>query len=136
MSIGVIIITHGDFGEKMLSAAQEMIGKQDAVWAFSIFRGENLELIKENLKNIIENNKLKEWIILVDIPGGTPARICLSLFLKNDDVEIISGVNLSSLLKLFSCRDKLSVKEIAEQIIFDSHKSIQNLKSKFSEMKK
>ena len=44
-------------------------------------------------------------IILTDMFGGTPTNLALSL-LGSHNVEVVTGVNLPMLLKVFTCREK------------------------------
>ena len=46
-----------------------------------------------------------EGIILTDMFGGTPTNLALSL-LGSHHVEVVTGVNLPMLLKVFTCREK------------------------------
>jgi PTS system mannose-specific IIA component len=51
-------------------------------------------------------------IIMTDMFGGTPSNMSLS-FLKENEVEVLTGVNLPMLLKFASEREKAGVAELA-----------------------
>ena len=54
-------------------------------------------------------------LILTDLFGGTPSNISLS-FLKEEKVEVITGVNLPMLLKIPDMRRKKKLVEAADFI--------------------
>ena len=62
-------------------------------------------------------------LILTDMFGGTPTNISLS-FLKQDSIEIVTGVNLPMLIKFFNLEPELSLQEIAERIRDKGRQSI------------
>ncbi|MCH7646483.1 MAG: PTS fructose transporter subunit IIA, partial [Nitrospinae bacterium] len=53
---------------------------------------------------------------LTDLFGGTPSNLCLS-FLEDDNIEVVSGVNLPMLIKLPSFTDKHDLGEVAMLIM-------------------
>ena len=59
----------------------------------------------EILKKVGEVDKGHGAIVLTDMFGGTPTNLALSL-LGSHNVEVVTGVNLPMLLKVFTCREK------------------------------
>ncbi len=54
-------------------------------------------------------------IIMTDMFGGTPSNLSLS-FLRENEVEVLTGVNLPMLMKFASDRDRLGVPELASAL--------------------
>jgi len=130
--VGLIIITHGDFGRQLVKAAETIIGKQKGIWAVSLGQNNGLETLREKIAKILKE-KEKEFegkIILVDMFGGTPANASLK-FANDEKVEIISGVNLPMLIAAINYRASLSLKELTSIIRENARESILDVKEIF-----
>ena len=112
--IGVIIVTHAEFGETLRKAAEGIVGRQEQCLTFSVITDLGMNSIVEALDEGIKNVDTGQGvIILTDMFGGTPSNLSLS-FLGTRRLEVITGVNLPLLLKIFSNRD-LSLEQLAKQ---------------------
>jgi mannose PTS system EIIA component len=112
--VGVLVVTHGDFGESILGAAQLILGPQDGVEAISVLVSKGVEEIVESLKSALVNLETgKGIIILTDMFGGTPTTLSLSMF-KPGTVEVVAGVNLPMLIKVLQSR-KMAMTELVAQ---------------------
>ncbi|MDR3042941.1 MAG: PTS sugar transporter subunit IIA [Desulfovibrio sp.] len=103
--IGVILVTHADYGAALLRAAEFILGPvQDCA---SISVDVSLE-VDETVKRLNEAVKRLDTgrgvMILTDMFGGTPTNLSLALLGKGN-VEVLTGVNLPMLLKVFGGRD-------------------------------
>jgi mannose PTS system EIIA component len=56
-------------------------------------------------------------LCLVDIPGGSPARVVAAQSFKRKGVEIISGVSLPMLIEALFAREDQSLKELAQTAV-------------------
>jgi PTS system mannose-specific IIA component len=112
--IEYIIITHGSLALELLKTCEMIIGKQDRVYIITVQTGASLQNIADELDKIIENSKENGIIIFTDMFGGSPSNIAMS-YLKNDDVEVVTGVNLPMLIKAFALRQESeSIGEISK----------------------
>jgi PTS system mannose-specific IIA component len=92
--IGLLIISHCDLGKEFLSAAEFIVGRLEAADAISITQTtESEELLKTISKKIKDLNSGQGVLVLTDMFGGTPSNLSLS-FLKEESVEVLTGVNL------------------------------------------
>lgn len=102
--VGVIIVTHADYGSALLRAAEFILGAQSDCTSISIDVsqevGETVTRLKEAVGRL---DKGSGAIILTDMFGGTPTNLSLSL-LATSNVEVVTGVNLPMLLKVFGSR--------------------------------
>jgi len=62
-------------------------------------------------------------VILADVLGGTPTNLSLS-FLKEEKVEVVTGVNMPMLLTLSSYRKGKSLREIGKLVKKSGRRSI------------
>ena len=105
-----VFITHGELGNTLLDIASRImdIDVSDRTGFFSIDFSMATELdgMKANLEKTIDAflEKGHKVIILVDLFGGSPSNIAISLA-KKDDVDVISGVNLSMVMYALEHRD-------------------------------
>lgn len=98
--VGVLVVTHGEFGAALLSAAQMTPGEQFGCEAVSVIVTRGVEEIVADLKAAsVRLDSGLGVMILTDLFGGTPTTLSLSL-LKGGNVEVVSGVNLPMLIKV------------------------------------
>ncbi|HCJ66884.1 MAG TPA: hypothetical protein DHV62_06035 [Elusimicrobia bacterium] len=132
----VIILTRGNFGEKMLESAIEILGPQEKTYSFSFFSDQDPEILKQQIiEKIYELNCPEGVLILTDMCGGTPCNLALSVVKeiekKNIKCGLVSGFNLYLLISVLSKRVNLSLEELIEQVINDGRKNILNAKDFF-----
>lgn len=102
MSIGVVVVTHGQLATELLNAAEMIVGDLPQFVAVSIGWHDDVEVAREAIARAIERVRSTAdggVLILTDMFGGTPANLGVT-FLEPDKVEVITGVNLPMLIKL------------------------------------
>jgi PTS system mannose-specific IIA component len=111
--IGVLIVTHLDFGQKLLETAEGIVGKQSGCLALSLDAGHNMETVLADIKQGLEQlDNGQGVLVLTDMFGGTPSNVSLSL-LGTGKLEVITGANLPMLLKIFNGRSSTSLEDLA-----------------------
>ncbi len=113
--IGIILVSHGNFGRSLLDAALMIMGSDDncAALGVDVSRPMN-QIIEELQQKVREMDKGQGVLILTDMFGGTPTNISLSL-LGNRKTEVITGVNLPMVLKALGGRDK-KLQDLAQEV--------------------
>lgn len=100
MSIGVVVVTHGQLATELLNAAETIVGDLPQFAAVSIGWHDDVEDAREEIRKAIERVQSPEGVLLLtDMFGGTPANLGVT-FLERERVELITGVNLPMLIKL------------------------------------
>ena len=94
--VGIIVVAHADYGSAMLRTAEFILGTLSDCTSISV------DIAQEVPETV---RRLDDVIILTDMFGGTPTNLALSL-LGSHNVEVVTGVNLPMLLKVFTCREK------------------------------
>lgn len=113
--IGLLIVTHCDLGKELLKAAEFIVGRLDAADAISINQISDSEEIRKNIENkVTALDNGQGVLILTDMFGGTPSNISLS-FLKEEMVEVLTGVNLPMVISIAHSRSEMSLEELAEK---------------------
>ena len=111
--IALIISTHGNFSEELVKSSEMIFGTQKNIGAVTFKPGESTDDLVEKYNNLINELDCKDGVLfMVDLLGGSPFNAASVLALKNDNMEIISGVNLPMLLEVFGSRDFSSLSEL------------------------
>jgi len=107
--IGGLIVSHGRLAIELLNAAETIVGEIHGVTAVSLGWHDDMDTAASMVKNALERLKTPEGVlILTDMFGGTPTNIA-STFLGQENVEVITGVNLPMLIKLSQAQGDASL---------------------------
>lgn len=112
---GLVVVAHAGLAAELIKAAEMIVGTIDGAASVEIKPDDSVEVIRSALTSAIEAVSAENIIIMTDMFGGTPSNMSLS-FLKENMIEVLTGVNLPMLIKFASDRDKLGVAELAAQI--------------------
>ena len=122
--IGAIIVSHGKLGEELLNALTIILGEAPNIEAISIGWYDDVEESKKkinvSLKRVDQKNGV---VIFTDMFGGTPSNLSFS-FLKDGQVEIITGVNLPMLIKFVSLQRSNNLKDVSRKVVDQGRKNI------------
>lgn len=122
--VGILIISHGRLAEALISSVQSITGNLQKIKGVSIWPADRKEEVKDRIRReVAEVDDGDGVVILTDILGGTSTNLSLS-FLKDERVEVVTGVNLPMLLTLFSCRKGRSLGEIGPLVKKSGRRSI------------
>ena len=121
---GIVIITHENLGEILLSTAETIVGKLENVVSVSFDSPQKSESTKKQIEEAIKKvDRGKGIILLTDLFGGTPSNIAIS-FLNHDNIEVVSGVNLPMAIKIPFLKNVDNVQEAAKMLKQYGHESI------------
>jgi PTS system mannose-specific IIA component len=111
--IGVVVITHGQLATELVNAAETIVGDLPNFAAVSIGWHEDVQDAREAIVEAIERVKTPAGVLLAtDMFGGTPSNLGIT-FLKEDAVEVVTGVNLPMLIKAASLREGARLIDLA-----------------------
>lgn len=111
--VGIVVVTHGELAKELISAVNFVLSSNPSVKMEGVCLDPDREFesFKQDIKSAIKKVKSNDGILLVtDMFGGTPSNISLT-FLDENNIEVISGVNLPMLLKLATLSDKITLME-------------------------
>lgn len=113
--IGLLIVTHCELGKEFLNAAEFIVGPVEAADVVSITQTSDSEEIRKTIEEKISVlNNGQGVLILTDMFGGTPSNLSLS-FLKEEMVEVITGVNLPMIIAIAQNRSDTDLGKLAEK---------------------
>lgn len=129
-----VFITHGELGSTLLNIASRImdidVKERTAFFSIEFSMVTELDSMKTNLENTIDSfiKQGHKVLILVDIFGGSPSNIALSLA-KKEEVDVISGVNLSMVMySLEHMDDDSDIRTMVDGIIRSSRQNITGAK--------
>ena len=102
--IGIVVVTHGQLANELVTAAEMIVGDFPQATAVSIGWQVNPDDARREIEQAIDRADSGQGVVvLTDLFGGTPSRLSLAL-LEKGRVEVVSGVNLPMLIVLASLR--------------------------------
>jgi len=122
--IGGVIVSHGQVANELLAAAETVVGELQHITAVSIGWHDDVELAKAEVARAIKKvSQGKGVLLLTDMFGGTPTNIS-AMFIEENDIEIVTGVNLPMVIKLASQNKEISLSEMAKEVESQGKQSI------------
>lgn len=125
MSVGILIVTHGDIGEELLSTARSTLGGSLPLKCRALSVSPSCDpehqhkRAQDMLSSIDEGNGI---LVLTDMYGSTPSNIANS-FKERVDIEVIAGVNLPMFIRILNYPE-LALEEMKEKAITGGHDGI------------
>jgi len=124
--VGMLIVTHGRLGEGLLDAMQMIAGPQEKVDFVSLKEGDSIDELKERILSAVKMlDDGSGVLVFVDMFGASPSNA--AAYLLNENVEVITGVNLPMLLEIVSFRESISLQELSANAMTAGVESIKNL---------
>ena len=122
--IGGIVVSHGQLANELLSAAEMVVGPLEHIAAVSIGWHDDVELAKDEVARAIKHvDQGAGVVVLTDMFGGTPTNIS-AMFLKANEVEIVTGVNLPMIIKFATTDREMSLVDLAREVEEQGKQSI------------
>jgi mannose PTS system EIIA component len=122
--IGAIVVSHGQLANELLSAAEMVVGPLEHMAAVSIGWHDDVELAKDEVARAIKRvDQGAGVVVLTDMFGGTPTNIS-AMFLKANEVEIVTGVNLPMIIKFATADPATSLVDLAREVEEQGKQSI------------
>jgi PTS system mannose-specific IIA component len=122
--IGGVVVSHGQLASELVSAAETVIGPIEHILAVSIGWHDDVDMAKDEIERAIKQaDKGVGVIVMTDMFGGTPTNIS-AMFLKENEVEIVTGVNLPMIIKFATSERSGKLNEVAKEIEEQGKQSI------------
>ncbi|AGB19363.1 PTS sugar transporter subunit IIA [Thermoanaerobacterium thermosaccharolyticum] len=116
--IGILVVTHGDFGRELIKSAELIVGKQDNIKCIGLFHGDDIEKFKREVSNTIYSLDDGDGVLVfTDLFGASPSNVvALSMkpVSKEVNFECITGVNMPMILEALTMRKSCKLKGLKE----------------------
>jgi PTS system ascorbate-specific IIA component len=115
--VGILIISHGAFGEALIHGASHVLGKRPLqVRQVGVTIHDDPDAILPQAQDLVRQLDSGHGVlVLTDILGATPSNIATRL-LKRGQVEGVSGASLPMLIRALTYRDE-SLAEVVDKAV-------------------
>jgi len=114
--IAGVIVTHGQLASELLAAAEMIVGPISFITAVSIGWHDDVDAARDEVQRAITRVSQGAGVLLLtDMFGGTPTNIA-SMFLDDENVDVVTGVNLPMVIKLAGPTSETSLGEMARRV--------------------
>jgi PTS system mannose-specific IIA component len=97
---GVLVVAHGDLSSVLARLVEKILGVELRIETVSVGWDDDVEEARRRVQEAVRRaDGGRGVLILTDMFGGTPTNVALP-FLKEHNVEIVTGVNLPMLVKV------------------------------------
>ncbi len=105
--IGILIVSHGAFGESLIHSASHVLGKRPLyLRQLGVTVHDDPDAILPQAEELVRFLDQGDGVlVLTDIYGATPSNIAMRL-LRPGRVEGVAGVNLPMLIRALSYREQ------------------------------
>lgn len=130
----VLIITgHGKYATLIKSSIEFLAGGNEEIEYIDFTEDDNDVTLKEKMRGKLNEYKDYNALFICDILGGTPFKCAAELSIENENIEVIAGCNVGSIIEAIFQKDTIEISELADFIINSSKNStgrfIRNLTS-------
>ncbi|HSS29286.1 MAG TPA: PTS fructose transporter subunit IIA [Usitatibacter sp.] len=116
--IGLLIVSHGAFGESLIHSASHVLGRRPLylrqVGVTVHDEPEAILPVAEDLVRYVDRGK--GVLVMTDIFGATPSNIATKL-LKPGHIEGIAGVSLPMLIRALNYREESDLASLVDKAI-------------------
>ena len=122
--VGGVLVSHGHLANELLAAAETIVGPIAHIAAVSIGWHDDVDAARAEVDRAIKRVSQGAGVLLMtDMFGGTPTNIA-AMFLKEKEIEVVTGVNLPMVIKLASQTGGESLSELAHVILKQGREGI------------
>lgn len=103
MNTNILLVCHFNIGQALLKTAQQIFANKLPLETYSLSIDNELshDEIKVSLLKLLNGfEKDSQTLILTDVYGATPHNVASTL--ANDNIRVISGVNLPMLIRIMN----------------------------------
>lgn len=126
--VGILIVTHGNFGTELLKSAELIIGKQENVETLGLNLGDNVQELYNAVGEAIQRLDNGEGVlVLTDLFGGSPTNVTAGNMNKYK-FESVSGVNLPMLIEALDSRNIMPLNNLLAKAIQSGIEGIKNIR--------
>jgi len=114
--VGGVVVTHGHLAREFLAAAEMIVGPIPHVTPVSIDWHDDVDVARLELERAIARvSQGRGVLLLTDMFGGPPTDIA-SMFLGDEGIEVVTGVNLPMIIKLAEQTPDESLADVSRRI--------------------
>lgn len=113
--IPIILATHGPMATSIIESAEMLVGKSEKLVGITLRLSDNFEEFQQKI--FAQARQLDEGsgvMILVDLLGGSPYNATAKVLFQ-ENIECLTGLNLSMLLTALDQREYCNLKQLTKE---------------------
>ena len=126
--VGIVITSHGNIAQELVETSKLFFGEQKQMKACCLKAEDNPDEFVDVLKDAIKEVDSGDGVVVFcDLLYGTPCNCMIRIIgedLDNDNIQVLTGVNLAMLLQVLSDRENLLI----DKLIKSGQEGITDLK--------
>ena len=131
----VMVITHGELAQSFYETVGMFVAERGGMSFLGL--GVDIGEFRNKLRIELLESKEKEFLVLIDLFGGTPFNIVATLIKevekKKKKIYVLTGVNLPMLLEIAPLMDELNCQEMKEMALAAGREGIRDLMEELQE---
>lgn len=131
--LGILILSHENFGAAMIKSAELIMGRQEQVLAIGLHRGDSIESFREHvIKALQDLDSGKGVLVFTDLFGASPYNVAaMASTVANNSFRCITGFGLPMILEALTFRETDDLDELTGKCMEAGSSGIKEL---FEEM--
>lgn len=101
----VVLVGHGGFPQGVLDGAELILGPQEGMHAVGLSPDQDPSAVVDQVRGLRPDGD-EPMLLLVDLFGGSPGNAVATAFLREEGVEMVTGLNLPMMLEVGNRRTK------------------------------
>lgn len=115
--IKIIVTGHGRFASGFESSIKMLAGSNSDVYYVDFLEDDSDVLLMDKISSVIDENKDADYLIICDMAGGTPFNVSARIASEKENIEVVAGANLSSIMEILFTKEDYSIDELAGKIV-------------------
>jgi len=119
----LVVSGHGKYATSIKSTLEFLAGKNDEIKYIDFMQEDTDITLKCKMQKVLDENIDSGILFVCDILGGTPFKCAVELSILKNNIEVVAGCNIGSMLETSFNLGSLDVSELADLIVASSIKS-------------
>ena len=111
----IVVGSHGNFSRELINSAELISGKQSNIGCVTFNAGESADDLVGKYEEVISELDCTEGVLfIVDLFGGSPYNAASRIAIRDEKMDIVTGINLPIALEIFGMHNFSSVEELVK----------------------
>lgn len=127
--VGIVVMSHGDLADGIVSASEVIMGPATQVATLSLKREGNVDELARAFDAALDEVDTGDGVlVLCDLFGGSPCNVASMGLRTERNYHLVSGANLPMLIEAINSRDEgLDPQELAKRCAGSAHEGIRHI---------
>lgn len=96
----IILAAHGELATEFHNTLEMIVGDVKHFHPVNFYSEDGPDQLRARIEEVVKLNSGTEYLIFVDLYGGSPFNVSAGLAALDDNISVITGMNLPMLLEL------------------------------------